>query len=115
MYFHLTYKYQGLKPTFLPRDPKSDISEPDTPRICFASTIKQALMGMHGGANFRTGFDFTKKCIFVYVIHGNSTVCPAHKVDDAYRTGEVWRLVPTQLKYYGKVTLVKDKLVIKRR
>ena len=55
--------------------------------------------------------------IFVYRIHGRCSVKKPtrRKVADAYRTGEVWRLKPTKLKYLGELVLINETLVLKRK
>lgn len=110
MYFHLSTKYHGKKVLFEPRVPIS-ASEGENkiiPRVCFTPSLEQCLMAIEGYDDWRTIF-FThhNQKYFVYTIHGNSKIFTPdnNMVCDAYRTKEVWRLIPTMLYYRGKVII----------
>lgn len=87
--------------TFYPRIPKTAATGEDllTPRVCFAPTIKQAVIAINPAGDFMSEYEY-----FVHVpVNCNNVHIPTEmEVPDVDDTNEVWICSPVKLKCIGK-------------
>lgn len=114
MWYHLSSEFLGNNPTLIPRIPLSvaDIEDTTQPRICFAPSIEHCLIGITGTICW--SIPLKNANFYIYAIHKNSKVMrPSFEmVPDAEKSGEVWRIIPTTLKFQGKAIIKNHKLKI---
>ena len=101
--YHLSDKQ--LNEPLIPRIPKSDYEDQETPRVCFSKSIQGSLIGINEDK------DITGKTFYVYSLTTDDYYEPTeNEVADVDITDEVWILHECEPKfeYKIKVTGIKD-------
>ena len=88
--------------TFYPRIPKTAATGEDllTPRVCFAPTIRQAIVAINPAGDFMSEYEY-----FVHIpVNCNNVYIPTElEVPDVDDTEEIWIKEPVKLACIGKV------------
>lgn len=110
LYF-VTDKYLGEDPILQPRVPEftSMMEDSRTKRICVAPTIYQCLIAIEASTKLIEEKVNYKRYRVYRAIYDEETVRQptADEVSDAYSTGELWFIQPTQFHHVGVYDLIK--------
>lgn len=105
--YHVSVYYLGKKVTLTPRVPSTVMPNEDneTPRVCFAPSVEQCLLGIHGVATIDK--TYTNK-VGWFLYHTDEILEPAgSRVPDYHRSKEHWSLTSIEVKFVGVVCLDK--------
>ena len=99
----MTTKWMGKSPTLTPRTPICrNEDEPDTPRICTATSIEGCYKSLRHEMD-----TWTRRWPAFHVYATEAPTAPPKGVLDARRNGERWILEPCQFRHVGKMPRIK--------